>query len=83
MLGPSVTDPVGPWELSASSPFQLGPHLAERAGVWGEGQVTQAGPWKVDVGVAALPFAGHLPPEALLSSVWLGWREAGQPSLSP
>lgn len=82
MLGPSVTDPAGPWELSASSPFQLGPHLAEQV-VWGEGQATQAGPWEVHVEVGALPFAGRLPPEASLSSVWLGWREAGQPLLSP
>lgn len=68
---------------SASSPFQLGPHLAEQAEVWGEGQATWAGPWKADVEVGALPFAGCLPPEALLPSVWLGWREAGQPLLSP
>lgn len=83
MWGPSVADLARPWELSAPSPFRLGPHTAEQAGVWGEGQVTWAGPCKVDVEVGALPFVGRLSPEALLPPFRLGWQEAGQSSLPP
>lgn len=69
------------WALGAFSlqPLPAGSALGCQAGLWGEGQVTQAGPWKVDTDAGGLPFAGHLPAEALLPSVWLGWQKARHP----